>query len=60
MDHFFRHAVVALLTIVDHFVRWPEVVSMPDINAEPVAQACVSAWVSRFGWPGTVGTHKRR
>lgn len=39
------------LTIVDRFTRWPEVVPLPDMNAETVAQAFMFGWLSKFGCP---------
>lgn len=45
-----------LLTMVDRFTRWPEVVPLASIEAETVANAFIAAWVSRFGTPHTVTT----
>ena len=40
-----------LLTVIDRFTRWPEVVPLQDIEARTVANAYVHNWVARFGVP---------
>ena len=40
-----------LLTIIDRFTRWPEVVPLRDIEAKTVANAYVHNWVARFCVP---------
>ena len=40
-----------LLTVIDRFTRWPEVVPLQDIEAKSVARAYVQNWVARFGGP---------
>ena len=57
---FIKQAFTYLLTIVDHFTRWVEVVPLVDVSAETVAQAFVSNWVSRFGTPPLITTNQRR
>ena len=43
-----------LLTCVDRFTRWPEVIPIHDICADTVAKAFFNGWVARFGVPSAV------
>ena len=43
-----------LLTCVDRFTRWPEVIPLPSTNTETVAQAFLFGWVARFGVPSSL------
>ena len=47
-----------LLTMVDRFTQWPDVIPIPGSTAETVAQAFVNGWVSRFGVPSTITTDR--
>ena len=47
-----------LLTIIDRFTRWPEVVALPSIEADTVATAFVENWVSRFGVPDELASDR--
>ncbi|KAL1446423.1 hypothetical protein WDU94_000016 [Cyamophila willieti] len=48
------------LTMVDRFTRWPEVVPLPDQEANTVAQAFYSNWIARFGTPLRITTDQGR
>ena len=49
-----------LLTMVDRFTRWCEVVPISDITAETVARSFVTNWVARFGTPLVVTSDRGR
>ena len=47
-----------VLTCVDRFTRWCEVVPMPDQAAESTTYGFLNTWVARFGVPATVTTDR--
>ncbi|XP_076049730.1 uncharacterized protein LOC143030467 [Oratosquilla oratoria] len=47
-----------LPTCIDRYTRWPETIPQPDICAETTARAFLSGWVSRFGAPHAIITHR--
>ncbi|KFD64412.1 hypothetical protein M514_13470 [Trichuris suis] len=49
-----------LLTTVDRFTRWPEVVPVPNACAATTAHAFMSTWVARFGVPAVITTDQGR
>ena len=47
-----------LLTMIDRFTRWPEVIPISDMSAETVANAFLLHWVARYGVPDTIVTDR--
>ncbi|GFV69163.1 hypothetical protein TNCV_803531 [Trichonephila clavipes] len=45
-----------LLTCIDRYTRWPEVIPVSDISAEAVAKSFIANWISRFGVPAIIKT----
>ncbi|KFD62072.1 hypothetical protein M514_25791 [Trichuris suis] len=55
-----RRGCSYLLTMVDRFTRWPEVVPVPNACAATIAHAFMSTWVARFGVPAVITTDQGR
>ena len=47
-----------LLTIMDRFTRWPEVIPLKDIDTKSVARAYALNWVARFGVPDAMTSNR--
>ena len=47
-----------LLTVIDRFTRWPEVIPLRETGAQAVASAFLLNWVARFGVPSIVTTDR--
>ncbi|GFY52388.1 integrase catalytic domain-containing protein [Trichonephila inaurata madagascariensis] len=45
-----------LLTCIDCYTRWPEVIPISDISAEAVAKSFIANWISCFGVPAIITT----
>lgn len=43
-----------VLTIIDRYSRWPEVLPIADIKPETIAKEIVNGWISRFGIPDVI------
>ena len=48
------------LTCIDRFSRWPEVISIVDMEASTVASAFLSKWISRYDVPLRITSDKGR
>ena len=44
------------LTMIVRFSRWPEALSLKDIEATTICRAFVDGWIARFGAPETMTT----
>ncbi|GFV45750.1 retrovirus-related Pol polyprotein from transposon 412 [Trichonephila clavipes] len=45
-----------LLTCIDRFTRWPEVIPVSDISTEALAKSFIANWISLFGVPAIITT----
>lgn len=51
---------VYCLTMIDRVTRWLEVIPLPDMRAETVANAFITHWIARFGCPSKITTDQGR
>ena len=49
-------AFTYLLTCINQFIHWSEVIPIVNITMETVTQAIVNGWISRFGVLSTIST----
>jgi transposase InsO family protein len=49
-----------VVTMVDRFTRWPEVIPVKDITAEVVCKAMYENWICRFGCPKRITSDQGR
>lgn len=49
-----------VLTVVDRFTRWPEVIPVRDTSAETCARALMTHWIARFGVPRQIVSDRGR
>jgi transposase InsO family protein len=47
-----------LLTIIDYFTKWVELVPIPDERASTIARAFFDNWIARWGAPHTLHTDR--
>jgi len=47
-----------LLTCIDRFTRWPEVIPIANTQAETCGRALIANWISRFGIPSSITTDR--
>lgn len=48
------------LTCIDRYTGWPEVIPLPDMTTEVVAEAFLSGWIARYGAPEQITTDQGR
>ena len=47
-----------LLTLIDRFSRWPEVILIPDISSKTCCTAFIRHWLPRYGVPDKITTDR--
>ena len=48
-----------ILTMIDRYSRWPEVVPLVETSAQTVARGFHDTWIARYGAPETITLDQR-
>ncbi|GBM18651.1 hypothetical protein AVEN_164771-1 [Araneus ventricosus] len=47
---------IYLLAMINTFSRWPEAISIPDMQTKTICRTIFHSWISRFGCPSIITT----